>query len=202
MLRKSKNQKKKSKAKSRKSRKRSQKVTKRKSIRKKSYLPTAAIVIPVVVGTLGLLSAYGYYYELPKYKQQVEKQSNKNIEEIKREIQEKFDVCAICLEVFPPSDTIILKVCGHKFHAKCIQDMQKTKKLYSIDCPLCRKESYTFDYYIRGIQYDGEFSYDQIITKKDIFYQLPIGSDDTRGSKQKEYAYYDSSTDQIYFYMR
>ena len=80
--------------------------------------------------------------------------------------------------------------------------MQKTKKGYSIDCPLCRKESYTFDYYIRGIQYDGEFSYDQIKTKKDIFYQLPIGSDDTRGSKQKESAYYDSSTGQIYFYMR
>jgi len=166
MLRKSRNQKKKSKVKSR---KRSQKVTKRKSIRKKSYLPTAAIAIPIVVGSIGLLSAYGYYYELPKYK---EKQYNKNIEEFKEEIKGKINLCTICQEGFSTSDTVVLN-CGHKFHAKCMQDMISHNPSYIqlFICPNCRQESSYIRFYIKNINPRREgMTYSQLRYKDDINY--------------------------------
>lgn len=169
MLRKSRNQKKKSKVKSR---KRSQKVIKRKSIRKKSYLPTAAIAIPIAVGSIGLLSAYGYYYELPKYKQQVEKQYNKNIEEFKKEIKEKINLCSICHEGFSTSDTVELN-CKHKFHAKCMQDMIKHNPyhIWWFICPNCRQTSSYIRFYIKNINPRREgMTYFELRYKDDINY--------------------------------
>lgn len=50
-----------------------------------------------------------------------------------------FKDCPICLETFSGSDSVIVILCSHKFHYKCLREWRDQT------CPVCRYQQYPFE---------------------------------------------------------
>ena len=63
-------------------------------------------------------------------------ETESKINKEKVNIEEKFEKCLICWEIFEKYKKIKMTKCYHKFHIKCIEDWCVQKH----NCPFCRTE--------------------------------------------------------------
>ena len=117
--------------------KRVSKKSQKKISKKKAFSPSAAVIVPVVIGTLGLLTASGYY-GIKYYKENVIK--NKD--------------CGICRDKIADINKYEkLQCCTHIFHKDCMEkwtdsqfvmvhkwEQLEQKNWYQLNytCPVCR----------------------------------------------------------------
>ena len=105
-----------------KSKKRVSKKSQKKITKKKAFSPSAIVIIPVVIGTLGLLTASGYY-GIKYYK---EKKFKDDISTFRQEIAIRAEICSICQDSISYRDYQELP-CKHIFHKDCIQKWEDTR---------------------------------------------------------------------------
>lgn len=59
---------------------------------------------------------------------------------VKGELHFDSGSCAICLEVYEPEDTVRGLICGHVFHADCVDPWLTRRRAC---CPICKRDYYT-----------------------------------------------------------
>lgn len=152
--------------------KRVSKKSQKKISKKKAFSPSAAVIVPVVIGTLGLLTASGYYgikyYKEKKYKDQINSFRQEIVENVikNKENKENKD-CNICLEKIGDVNNYEELPCKHIFHKSCMQQWRESqfittknwkffnRGVYKLDytCPICR---FVYDSIIRDGQSASE----------------------------------------------
>ena len=131
--------------------KRVSKKSQKKIRNKKAFSPSAAVIVPVVIGTLGLLTASGYYgikyYKEKKFKDNI----SSFIQEIKDNVIKNKEniICNICHEKIGDNNNYEELPCKHIFHKDCMQQWTDSQFVMVNNWKFIRRERlghYKLDY--------------------------------------------------------